>query len=179
MLHAFVSAILISQLQPCFHEVDLPANAPLCIASASLKAKTKKPADQAKKKSRYQPMGDNIVLDTNSIQKIDGNSIDYDLIKEEKNDTGVITHLWKWTVYCPSKVGNITKYSISENGTVKEEMSGNYNLRSVSLGNGESDFRRFGEYDEEGKAYRQYINQTLNPIPVFSKTLQYVCSKYR
>ncbi len=179
MLDAFVSIILISQLPSCLNQIDIQKNALPCVASTSLKAKTKKPANQTKTKSRYQPMGNGILLDTNSIQKVDVNSINYDVLKEEKNETGVVTHLWKWTVYCPSKVGNITKYSISENGNLKEEMSGEYNLRAVSLGNGESDFRRFGEYSEEGKDYRQYINKTLNPLPVFSKTLQYVCSKYK
>ena len=123
-------------------------------------------------------MGNGLLLDTDSIQKNGKTSVSYTVLKEVKNTTGNFVYRWDWVGFCPAKTVSVNGYLVYENGTITQNISGRYNLRSAALASGAFEFRPIGEYSEEQEPYIREIKKSLSPLLPFNKTFRYVCANY-
>ena len=180
MLESVIAIALIAQVPKCSNYMKTPEGNTVCLDSSIPKSTQKKPksSNDTNSSSRYIPMGNGLLLDTDSIQKNGKTSVSYTVLREVKNTTGNFFYRWNWTGFCPRKIANVTGYLVYENGVITENISGKYNLRSAALASGAFEFRPIEEYSPAQEPYIQEIKKSLSPLLPFNKTFRYVCSNY-
>ena len=180
MLESVIAIVLTAQAPKCSNYMKTPEGNTVCLDSSIPKSNQNNPKNSNKpnSSSRYMPMGNGLLLDTDSIHKNGRISVSYTVLREVNNSTGKFVYRWNWGGSCPEKTVSVNGYLVYENGIITQNISGRYDLRSAALASGAFEFRPMGEYSPEQEPYIREIKKSLSPLLPFNKTFRYVCSKY-